>query len=431
LYIGYRAFRFAMLGYLGLTPPFRFARAMVALPALLAALAVIAAGLALMARGQLTAFGPRAAYFLYLLVLLVLALALLRWPRAAGALMALAVLEFAWGLGSYALRHVTPGQMSLLPPDAADPPRFAWHALLQAVPMPSLQIRTSNGLVISHTSEGTRGRDPAPGSLAHRTVIATYGGSATYDIAQSEGDTWSDRLADALGRERYFVVNHGVPGYTTAEHVIQTAFYQTRFGKAPRCAIYFVGWNDLRNAHLPHLDAGYADFHLPSQVDSLKTRRLGGSQLTVSPLLTVLLRAASAEIDTVRYASDPYGGSPTGAADGRLEAIYRSNVTAISAINRGRGVTTIWAGQIVNRAQLSGDGRYGWLPLVRDRDVWPLLQGLNALLDRTAQALGDPHVDLPPDAFGEADFADNGHFSTAGSRRFAQHLAPVVRAACR
>ena len=103
----------------------------------------------------------------------------------------------------------------------------------------------------------------------------------------------------------------------------------------------------------------------------------------------------------------------------------------ISAINRGRGVTTIWVGQIINRARFAGEGRYGWLPLVRDRDVWPLLQQLNALLDRTAQTLGDRRVDVSPDDFSDADFADNGHFSARGSRRFAQLLAPAVRDACR
>ena len=61
-----------------------------------------------------------------------------------------------------------------------------------------------------------------------------------------------------------------MPGYTTVEHLIQTAFYQDKFGKPPRCAIYYVGWNDLRNAHIPDLDPGYADFHLPSQIDSPK-----------------------------------------------------------------------------------------------------------------------------------------------------------------
>ena len=119
----------------------------------------------LVAIAELTAFGPRAFYFLYLLALLVLAIALLRWPRLAGALLILALVDFGWGVGSYALRHSALGAASLLPTDKSEPQRFQWHALLQAVPIPSLQFTSATGLAISHTSEGTRGKDPAPGEL--------------------------------------------------------------------------------------------------------------------------------------------------------------------------------------------------------------------------------------------------------------------------
>ena len=119
------------------------------------------------------------------------------------------------------------------------------------------------------------------------------------------------------------------------------------------------------------------------------------------------------------------GGDPA------LEALYERNIRSISAINRGRGIATIWVGQLVNREKLQGDGRYGWLPLVRDRDVWPLLERFNAILERTAKASGDTYVAVPPDAFTGADFVDNGHFSAQGSRRFAGYLAPAVREACR
>src|SRR5262245_16209997 len=306
-----------MLAYVGLTRPYRFERAIVVVLAFVMAIAVLLTMAIFVATGDLTAFGPRAHYFLYLIVLLALAVVLVRWPWIAGALLMLAVVDFGWGVSSYLLRHDSIGAISLLPPDKAEPGRFQWHALLQAVPVPSLQFTSATGLSIRHTSEGTRGKDPAPGSLKDSVVVATFGGSTTYDIGAAEGDTWSDRLGQALGG-RFFVVNHGVPGYTTVEHLIQTAFYQTKFGKPPSCATYYVGWNDLRNAHIPRLDSAYADFHLPSQVDSLKTRRIGGSHVTISPVLTVVLRAVSANTDTVRYFADPYAGEPSAADDPAL-----------------------------------------------------------------------------------------------------------------
>jgi hypothetical protein len=421
--------------YIGLGRPFRIERAIIACLAIVVAIAVAATVFWLAGIDALHVGGPRADYFLYLLVLLGLAVALVRWPWIAVALLTLAIVDFTWGAGAFVLQWAGLEIASLLPADKTDLPRFQWHALLQAVPIPSLQTTSATGLAISHTSEGTRGRDPAPGSVAGRSVVATYGGSTTYDIAAGEGDTWSDRLAAALDHGpdtgRFLVVNNGVPGYSTVEHLIQTAFYQTKFGKTPRCAVYYVGWNDLRNAHIPRLDPGYADFHLPSQVDSLKTRRIGGSHVTLSPLLTVALRILGASVDTVRYVADPYGQPPGDGDDPALEALFVRNVRSISAINRERGVVTIWVGQLLNRVQLQGDGRYGWLPLVRDRDLWPMQQRLNAVLTRTAKALDDLSIDVPIDDFSDADFVDNGHFSTAGAKRFADFLAPVVRDACR
>jgi hypothetical protein len=106
-------------------------------------------------------------------------------------------------------------------------------------------------------------------------------------------------------------------------------------------------------------------------------------------------------------------------------------VHAISAINRERGVKTIWVGQVLNLARLTGDGRYGWLPYVRDKDVWPLQARFDEILRREAAALGDTGIDLPIGDFGPDDFVDQGHFSAAGAKKFAARIAPVVRRDCR
>lgn len=374
--------------------------------------------------------GPRADYFLYLAALVAIAAILSRRPRVAAFLLMLALVEFCWGMGSLLL-DTGDGRVRLLPDIQEEPIRFQWHALLQAVPKPRMSIVSPTGLTISHTSEGTRGPEPAAAMLEGRIVIAAYGGSSTYDIAVSDRDTWSAQLGGALGADRYFVVNNGVPGYTSAEHVLQTAFYQRKFGRPPACAIYYVGWNDLRNAHIVDLDRGYADFHMPSQVDSLKLRRVGGSNRTFSPILTVAGRLLGAAADTVRYSANPYTMPVGNGSDLQLNEIFERNVRTISAINRERGVKTIWVGQLVNRAALGGEGRYGWLPLVRDRDIWPMLESLRAVLAKVAGETGDGLVNLPIETFGPADFADNGHFSAVGARRFAEGLLPAVRERCR
>lgn len=418
-----------MIAHMGLARPYRFERAIPALLALLLLALVAASAVGLAATGQLNLMTPRAAYFAYLAVVSLAAFALVGRPRLAACLLVLAATDLSLGMGSCLLQKVDGSGAVLLPNNAGAEQRFRWHALLQAEPIPSLSIVTANGIAIHHTSQGTRGRELLPEEIATKPIVATYGGSSTYDVALGEGETWSDRLAQAIGPD-FAVVNNGVPGYTTVEHLIQTAFYPAKFGKMPRCAIYYVGWNDIRNAHLKDLDPAYADFHLPSQVDSLQTRRIGGAHLSVSPLLTILARLVGSQIDTVQY-SWHLSGEVKGGSDPVLEADFVRNVHAISAINRERGVKTIWIGQLLNLARLTGDGQYGWFPYVRDKDVWPLQARFDEILRREAAALGDTDIDLPIADFGPGDFADQGHFSAAGAKKFAARIAPVVKQDCR
>jgi hypothetical protein len=85
----------------------------------------------------------------------------------------------------------------------------------------------------------------------------------------------------------------------------------------------------------------------------------------------------------------------------------------------------------MNRAALAGDASDGWLPLVPEKGVWPLLERLNGIVRQESARLGDVYADIPVDEFGSADFSDEGHFNPAGSLRFATLLAPLVKARCR
>ena len=100
-------------------------------------------------------------------------------------------------------------------------------------------------------------------------------------------------------------------------------------------------------------------------------------------------------------------------------------------INRGRGIRTIWVGQILNVAVLNDDKIYGWLPFVRNKDLWPLLSLFNDRLREEAEALGDAYIEVRPDDFTPEDFRDNGHFLKAGALKLARLIAPSVAEACR
>lgn len=419
-----------LLDHVGLSRPYRFERTLATLAALALAAVVGAVALRLSLAHDLSLRAPRGWYFLYLAGLIALALVLARWPRIAAVVLSLAALEVGLGFGSALLYkyRLTGSEATLFPRNYTRPP-YGWHPLLQVLPLPTTPDRAGQARVFIN-SERRRGPQRTPDQLKDKIVIALFGGSTTLDFVSPEGETWGDRLEQLLGLDRYAVINHGVSGYTTAEHVLQTAFYQRSFGAEPNCALYYVGWNDLRNAHIKGLDPGYADYHLRTMLDAFEARRAVGPLLSVSPTLSLLGRLAVLAFDTPRPAPIPIG-SASAEPDPAFEAVYVRNMQAISAINRQRGAKTLWVGQMMNRALLTRDATDGWLPFIHDKDIWPLLQRLNGIARREAAALGDLYVDIPIGAFQPADFSDEGHFTPAGSRKFASLLAPVVKQACR
>ena len=329
--------------------------------------------------------GPRGEYFLYLAILLGLVLLLVRWPRIAGVLLVLAAFELAWGAGLFALHRAGLAASSLMPPAKLEPQRFVWHPLLQSVPIPSLKLTSSTGLPIQHTREGTRGKDPE-GSLDGRTVIAVFGGSTTYDIGAGEGETWPDRLAQALDKERQGALlrrqsrraglHHGRapdPDGVLPDQVRQAAALRDLLCRLERPA---------QCAHPQPRSRPTPTSTCRARSISQKVRRVGGSHVTVSPLLTLLMRVAADTFDTARYFKDPYSRKPVSGDDPTSRRSTQQHRARSRRSTAGAAWRTIWVGQLLNRERLMrDDGLYGWLPLVRDRDLWPLQQQFNAILE--------------------------------------------------
>ena len=409
------------LAYVGLLKPYRFERVLAALAATLLGTVLVVTAIGFVLAGELGRHTPRELYFVYLAGLVVVGIAAVPWPKLSALVLVLGTFESAFGIGSFALHRFGLAHSSILPDNFYAGGGFRWHPLLQGAPIRSLKGGVKD-LTINHSSEGTRGRDYSEQELRTKAVVAVFGGSTTYDIGVSDKDTWSARLEFALGGHAFAVINHGVLGYSTVENLIQTAFYQTKFGASPRCALYYVGWNDIRNAYIANRDPGYAGYHLPSQIDSLKVRRVGSDYVSVSPLFTMVARQIGLWGDTARPALVP-SSEPQAGGDPGLEALFVRNVRSISAINRDRGIRTIWVGQILNVQALLGDGIDGWLPLVRNKDTWPLQMRFNGLLKQTAMGLGDVYIHVPVEDFGSGDFVELGAF-------FRTRLVKICRSSC-
>jgi len=227
------------------------------------ALAALAGGLSFYLQGKLRLDTPREWYFIYVSGLIGLCLVVSPFRRLGTIVLLVTALEVGLGIGSAALFKVGLVNNVLLPEDDYLEPPFQWHPLLQAVPVPTQPGSIWEKRGEHHNAQRLRGPERPPQSLENKVVIELFGNSSAYDVYSPEGKTWADRLEQLLGKDRYVVLNRAVSGYSTAENLIQTAFYAAPYGETPRCALYQVSWADLQNAHVTGLDPGYADYHMP------------------------------------------------------------------------------------------------------------------------------------------------------------------------
>jgi hypothetical protein len=437
--------------YYGFRRPYNFRAAIPLVLNLLSLLLVFIVCAFLFTNGELTTGTQRFYFFIYVAILLCVAAVASRATMFSLAILLWCAIELGLALSSSVLEKYLAGT-SLLPRNDLSEPvstAYVYHPLLQGAPKPnwretnhvdvSAETRAKfpevnwseiNGrdFTLSHNSLGLRGFEPKKNDL-EKDLIFVYGGSTTYDLGVTQGSTWIERLQSNLGNQ-FTLLNFGVPGYSTTEHLIQTAFYQNIVGKKPVCAIYYIGWNDIHNAHIRSLDGAYADWHLLTQIDALSVRKPVISAAKYSPLLRLAYEKTKHRFDTIPQAQQMLGKSTVQGSDQRLEALFIDHVNTITSVNTSRGIRTAFIGQILNRDKLKSDGVYGFLPLVRDKDVWVLQARFNQILERAALLNGSKYIDAGIDNFRDSDFVDNGHFSASGSEKFARLISKRVGEFC-
>lgn len=295
--------------------------------------------------------------------------------------------------------------------------RFEPHPLLIGIPHPGSFGPISHDQA-HHRSNWNQGK------AADAVLIFAFGGSTTYDIGNADDSTWPSDLSKLLGKD-YVVENLGVPGYTSLENLIQSLFAFRE--RAPSCAIYYMGWNDLRSSHVKGLRDDYSDFQLPAQIGNLAVGHRPGF-LENNMLLLRLILSVFAE---QRARAVPEPGQPLGQKDPRLSRIFSENMRLIAEIDRHFAVKPIFVPQILNYGRFTGDKSSGWIPLVPDKDVKALMQAMNEDLAAVAKEMGVLYLDRPLAlAWHDSDFVDGGHFSAAGAEKFAEAIAGDVAANC-
>lgn len=305
-------------------------------------------------------------------------------------------------------------------------PTFERHSLLQVSPKPNVQFEYGSARVkIQHNNLGLRGFNLNKRDFLTRQVIVFHGGSTTYDEGTDQGYTWTEQLQQLIGN-KYLVINAGVPGYSTVEHLIQANFYDKWFGSKPFCSIYYVGWNDIRNYDIPNLDGGYADFWLPTQNSVYPPESLITS---ISPTLKLFNRILAG----IYYSSFPQPKnlepiSKNSERDRNLESIYRRNLANIVVVNDARKIRTVFIPQVLNFKELE-------MSNLRDANIYyksepRIIQRYNEILQETSKKTKAGFIPLNNSDFSTKDFVDGGHFNRSGSSKMAQSILAGVLDQC-
>ncbi len=301
---------------------------------------------------------------------------------------------------------------------------FEPHPYLVIAPIPGKTIE-HEGIKISHNALGFRGpeitRELPPGV----TRIVALGGSSTYCVKLTDQDTWPVILEQKLG-PRFQVVNLGVPGYSTAEHVIQAAFWLSDL--KPAVAVCYAGWNDVQNMHIRNLAADYSDYHGHVPADTLDVIAL--DRIKTPFALARLMHGVYFRVSRRKpFAAVPDDKAFTAATDPRALSLYERNLRSIAALCHSQNIKLLFVPQLVNPSVLTNETAYGWVPFVRDKDLPGAIAMFNEAMRGVARDTGVAFArSVTPAAFQAADFLDEGHFSRPGSEKFAELVSEELQA---
>jgi lysophospholipase L1-like esterase len=300
---------------------------------------------------------------------------------------------------------------------------FRKHPFLVAEARPDAAYVSKGGVRLRHNHIGARGDDVKAAKSPGTKRILVLGGSSAYCVGVSNKETWPRYLQEKLGKG-HEVINLGVPGYTTAEHIVQTALQISDL--SPDVVIYYLGWNDARNQHVAGLKSDYSDFHGRSQYNHLMLGafKFGNRSMLVQTVANTLRKIFVRDPEGI-YKTEGTSDKFTAKIDVRALDIYKRNLHLLISLCRTQGVRAIMVPQIMNYEKLTGDKPYGWLPYVKDKDLKVVMEGYNKAMNEVCAADKADYMDAVLGVrYSQQDFFDNlGHFSAHGNERFAEVLA--------
>jgi len=242
-------------------------------------------------------------------------------------------------------------------------------------------------------------------------------------------NTWPNIL-DEMSGPGVQIFNLGVTGYSSVEHIAQTAW------KLPALnidiAIYYLGWNDIRNIGIPNLQADYSRFHARTLYQGLGFPDYVITGAKYSALLALLDKVLQ-ELGVLRDFNKQLHKVETEGTfaediDKHTMDIFRANIRSIIGLAKAHNIVPVFVPQILNYERLTGTGSYGWMPRVRDGDVKKFMGIYNEEMRSISKEMRVTFIKAPLNwNWTDSDFVDQGHFSAKGNRIFGELILEALK----
>jgi lysophospholipase L1-like esterase len=298
---------------------------------------------------------------------------------------------------------------------------FEPHPYLGAMPVKGVSVKFHE-ISYHHNAQGFRGRDfPAK---SEKIRIVCIGGSTTYGTNTSNNQTWPYYL-DSLLAPGYEVLNLGVPGHSTVEHIIMASLVVPEY--KPDIILIHCGMNDLRNQHILGLKPDYSDFHAPHLFHSL-----GFYYENTLPRLASLrfLVLVMQKLDI--YPVSPYRkitprGTVSTAIDTVALGLYERNLNTLAVVCRRYCPKVIFVPQVMLYDAFKGSKLRWWIPYVPDEELIGINTAYNACTKKVADYYNSNYAeDVQKYKWATTEFADAGHLNAKGNLIFAQGVRDAV-----
>src|SRR5258706_10099151 len=306
------------------------------------------------------------------------------------------------------------------------------HPYLVVAGRPNAVLRVP-GHEVRLNARGQRGAMPAMPKPKGRFRVVCEGGSTTLDLlAPDDAHTWPQRLGELLAPHDADVVNAGFAGWTSVESLVSLELKDV--DTEPDLVVVFSGANDLQPAgHVPFA-RDYALGHgeiLPRVLGVAPIPLTLASRSLLAEKVLDLVSPGAARAEGYAPAWDWSGGARKGDIPQAAVDVFARNLRSTIGVARAHGAGTLLVAQTVvaRKGKEKADDEWleSWTPGLTPTGYKRGLARYDAAAKHVAESAGAFFLDpFAGGSFGDEDFADPLHFSSAGSERFARLLASWI-----